>query len=164
MATEAPIVTNHRFDPRTIPHIMQHHLQKPAKVADQASPGLNGKVALVLTKSVGTMWCAYAFAILAIIGFPVGSTTPRDYVVWLSQTFIQLTMLSVIMVGQNLLSAASDKRAEDTWKDADATFHTAHQIQDHLTAQDAELAAQYARLEQIVGALKKAFPDATAGL
>jgi hypothetical protein len=164
MATDAPPATEHWFVPKMIPHILQHHEQSPVKVADQATPGLNGKIALILTKSVGTMWCAYAFAILAIIGFPIGSASPRDYVVWLSQTFIQLTMLSVIMVGQNLLSAASDKRAEDTWKDADATFHTAHQIQEHLSIQDGHLAEQAAKLENIIAALKKAFPEATANL
>jgi cytolysin (calcineurin-like family phosphatase) len=55
---------------------------------------------------------------------------------WVSQTFIQLVMLSVIMVGQNILGKASDKRADMTYKDADATFHEAEQIQAHLQAQD----------------------------
>ena len=55
---------------------------------------------------------------------------------WISQTFIQLVMLSVIMVGQNILSRASDKRADETYQDADATLHEAQQIQDHLKAQD----------------------------
>ncbi|MGI8824295.1 MAG: hypothetical protein ACR2JC_01370 [Chloroflexota bacterium] len=73
-------------------------------------------------------------------------------------------MLSVIMVGQNLLSTASDKRAEDTWKDADATFHTVRQIQEHLSVQDGHLAAQDARLEQIVPALVAAFSTAAAKL
>jgi hypothetical protein len=48
-------------------------------------------------------------------------------------------MLSVIMVGQNILSKASDKRADMTYKDADATFHEAEQIQKHLLAQDAAI-------------------------
>jgi hypothetical protein len=48
-------------------------------------------------------------------------------------------MLSVIMVGQNILSKASDKRADMTYKDADATFHEAEQIQKHLKEQDAAL-------------------------
>jgi len=58
---------------------------------------------------------------------------------WVSQTFIQLVMLSVIMVGQNVLSRASDKRAVMTYDDAEATFHEAGQIQDHLAAQDEAL-------------------------
>ena len=45
-------------------------------------------------------------------------------------------MLSVIMVGQNILGTASDKRAEMTYNDADATFHEAEQIQAHLMEQD----------------------------
>jgi len=49
-----------------------------------------------------------------------------------SQTFIQLVMLSVIMVGQNILGQAADKRAEATYKDAEATFHEAREIQKHL--------------------------------
>ena len=60
---------------------------------------------------------------------------------WVSQTFIQLVMLSVIMVGQNILGKASDKRSEMTYKDAEATFHEAGQIQKHLIAQDEALNA-----------------------
>ena len=48
---------------------------------------------------------------------------------WVSQTFIQLVMLSVIMVGQNILGKAADRRSEMTYNDADATFHEAEQIQ-----------------------------------
>ena len=70
----------------------------------------NDWIAIKLTKGVATMWCAYAFAILAILGFPYGSSSIRDYISWVSQTFIQLTMLSVIMVGQELQSKESKKR------------------------------------------------------
>jgi len=52
------------------------------------------------------------------------------------QTFLQLVLLSVIIVGQNITSRASDNRAEMTYKDAEATFYEAQQIQDHLQAQD----------------------------
>lgn len=153
------------FVPVIHPHILRHHEHKPVKVADQATPNFNGRIALLLTKGVGTMWCAYAFAGLALIALPQAITGGTLALIqWVSQTFIQLVMLSVIMVGQNLLSAASDKRAEDTWKDADATFHTAKQIQAHLDMQDAHLQNQDARLEQIVAALAKAFPAASAEL
>src|SRR5437660_11889120 len=101
-----------------------------------------------------------AFAALALIALPQAiQGGVLTSIQWLSQTFIQLVMLSVIMVGQNLLSAASDKRAEDTWKDADATFHTAMQIQEHLAAQDAQLEAQSDRLAQITALLTKAYPS-----
>src|SRR5437660_9243699 len=106
-----------------------------------------------------------AFAALALIALPQAiQGGVLTSVQWLSQTFIQLVMLSVIMVGQNILSAASDKRAEDTWKDADATFHTASDIQAHLTMQDAHLAAQDERLAQIIAAIVKALPASASDL
>jgi hypothetical protein len=47
----------------------------------------------------------------------------------------------VIIVGQNISSRASDKRAEMTYNDAEATFHEAEQIQAHLQTQDDALNA-----------------------
>jgi Putative manganese efflux pump len=44
---------------------------------------------------------------------------------WISQTFLQLVLLSVIIVGQNVLAAAADKRSEATYNDADAVLHEA---------------------------------------
>ena len=110
------------------------------KAADE-HVGFNGKIALTLTTVVGTMWCAYAFAVLALVALPaaLGSGNLQTMISWVSQTFIQLVMLSVIMVGQNILSKASDKRAEMTYKDADATFHEASSIQRHLKEQDQAL-------------------------
>ncbi len=64
----------------------------------------NEWLALKITSAVSTMYCAYLFAILAVFGFPYGALGLAPYVQWLSQTFIQLTMLSVIMVGQELLN------------------------------------------------------------
>ena len=164
MAVDTSSPPRFHFLPKAHPHVAAHGTVRPVKVQDQVKPNLNGKVALLLTKGVGTMWCAYAFALLALVALPQALGSPLTLVQWISQTFIQLVMLSVIMVGQNLLSAASDKRAEDTWKDADATFHTAQQIQEHLALQDQHLAAQDARLEEIVAALATAFPQAAAEL
>ncbi len=58
---------------------------------------------------------------------------------WISQTFLQLVLLSVIIVGQNVLAAAADKRAEATYNDADAILHEVVKLQEHLIAQDAIL-------------------------
>ena len=55
---------------------------------------------------------------------------------WVAQTFLQLVLLSVIMVGQNVQAAAADKRAEATFHDASATLHEVAHIQGHLAAQD----------------------------
>ncbi len=101
----------------------------------------NSWLAVKVTNGVGTMWCAYAFAALALVSLPAAILSGNAVIIvsWISQTFLQLVLLSIIIVGQNVLAAASDKRAEATYEDADAVLHTALQIQAHLVAQDAEI-------------------------
>ncbi len=84
----------------------------------QATLSLNDRLGLSITAIVGTMWCAYAFAMLAFFALPaaLGSAILGNrtllLVQWISQTFIQLVLLSVIMVGQNLQGRHSELRAE----------------------------------------------------
>lgn len=58
-------------------------------------------LALKVTNAVSTMNCAYLFAGLALVSLPSairgGVST---LVAWTAQTFLQLVLLSVIMVGQ----------------------------------------------------------------
>jgi hypothetical protein len=124
----------------------------PTTVAEHV--GLNGRIALVLTTIVGTMWCAYAFALLAVVVLPqaIGGGL-LTLVQWVSPTFIQLVMLSVIMVGQNILGRAADKRAAMTYADADATFHEAGQIQAHLNAQDNAINTLLDKVERLEAAI-----------
>jgi hypothetical protein len=65
-------------------------------------------------------------------------------VAWVAQTFLQLVLLPVIIVGQNIQAAAADARAIATYEDATAILEEAKQIQHHLEAQDQALA----RIEQ----------------
>ena len=74
------------------------------------------------------------------------------FLFWFSSDLLQLTLLSVIIVGQNIQAAASDKRAEQTYLDAEAVLHEATQIQDHLAAQDAILTALTTQMRDIVAA------------
>ncbi len=118
----------------------------PAKTADQLPRGnavarFNAALAVKITDGVGSMWCAYAFAALALISLPqaISSHSAVTLVSWISQTFLQLVLLSIIIVGQNVLAAASDKRAESTFEDAEAVLHEARQIQQHLLDQDQAL-------------------------
>ena len=136
------------------PHIANRKKAGPPKTTDE-HVGINGKVALSLTTIVGTMWCAYAFAVLALVALPsaIQGGSVLALVQWLSQTFIQLVMLSVIMVGQNILSRASDKRADMTYQDADATFHESEQIQAHLLEQDAAINTLLDKIAKLEAAL-----------
>jgi hypothetical protein len=118
----------------------------PVKVSEQLPRGnaaarFNSWFAVKVTNGVGTMWCAYAFAGLAFVSLPsaISSHSAVTVVSWISQTFLQLVLLSVIIVGQNVFAAAADKRAEATYSDADAVLHEAVKIQDHLLAQDKAL-------------------------
>ena len=135
------------FTPVLHPRIELRRKERPVKVSDMLPEGnnpitrFNTWLAVKVTNAVGTMWCAYAFAALALVSLPaaIASGNPVTIVAWISQTFLQLVLLSIIIVGQNVLAAASDKRAEATYQDADAVLHTALQIQDHLIAQDQEI-------------------------
>jgi len=123
------------FEPQPHPWIAERQKLRPAKTRDE-HVGINGTIALALTTAVGTMWCAYVFALLALIVVPQAIQGGLlTFIQWVSQTFIQLVMLSVIMVGQNILGRVSDKRA-DTYADAEATLYEAQQIQAHLRVQD----------------------------
>ena len=131
------------FTPVLHPRIEQRKRERPVRVHDMMprdSPAtrFNTWLAVKVTTVVGTMWCAYAFALLALVSLPaaIASHNLIILVSWVSQTFLQLVLLSIIIVGQNVLAAASDKRAEATYEDADAVLHTSLQIQDHLLAQD----------------------------
>jgi hypothetical protein len=143
------------FDPVVHPRIAERKEARPPKTADD-QVGFNGRFALLITTVVGTMWCAYAFATLALVALPSALTSgPLAIVQWVSQTFIQLVLLSIIMVGQNIMGKASDKRAEMTYKDADATFHDAEQIQAHLKAQDEALNMMLDKLQKLEAIVSK---------
>jgi len=77
----------------------------------------NGRLAVLITKSVGTMWAAYLFMIIALVSLPQAwnAFMHGDTVIgvsWLSQSFLQLVLLPIIIVGQNIISASQDARAE----------------------------------------------------
>ena len=83
--------------------------------------GLNGRIAVLITSAVSTMWCAYIFALIALISLPAAIAGGTAALIsWIAQTFLQLVLLSVIMVGQKVAAQASDKQAMQTYKDAEA--------------------------------------------
>lgn len=124
------------------PHIAlrRQHAPKAAAAPANLVQRFNTALGVKITDAVGTMWCAYAFAALALVSLPEaikGGTA--TLIAWTAQTFIQLVLLSIIMVGQKIAGEATDRRAIDTYNDAEAVLHEALQIQQHLAAQDAVL-------------------------
>jgi hypothetical protein len=75
---------------------------------------LNKRLAVFITDRVGTMWCAYAFAALALVSLPeaLASRDPLKIVSWTAQTFLQLVLLPIIIVGQNIQSEIAERQAQ----------------------------------------------------
>ncbi len=138
------------FDYVQHPHVEKREAVGPptvaAAVAQLHGPGpigrFNARIGLKVTVVVGTMWCAYLFTLLAVISAPSAFKTGNSLIIvaWIAQTFLQLVLLPIIIVGQNVQAAAADARAQATYDDAAAVLAEAKQIQAHLAAQDAEIA------------------------
>ena len=83
--------------------------------------GINAKIAVFLTNIVGSMWCAYVFAAIALIGLPPALKPGGEGIIaWIAQTFLQLVLLSHNVIhasGQNVQSVASDIRSQHTYDD-----------------------------------------------
>jgi hypothetical protein len=124
MTDSSPIASEHQL---AGPVKNVHHLAKalhpsPSVIKEAMGEveGVNAKFAVLITRLVGTMWCAYLFTVIALLGLgPALKPGGEGIIAWIAQTFLQLVLLSVIMVGQNVQSLASDARAANTFKDAE---------------------------------------------
>jgi len=145
------------------PHTEHHGLTRPPKVADE-HVGFNGRLGATITQRLGTMCAFYTAAafmailmILAVLTFgPLHKIDPYPFAFLLFLgNIVQLLLMFVLMVGQQVLGAASDKRAVVTFQDAEAILHECLQMQRHLSAQDRALEGLIVRLEQLEASLKK---------
>jgi hypothetical protein len=110
--------------------------------------GVNAKIAVFLTNIVGSMWCAYVFAGIALIGLPAALRPGGEGIIaWIAQTFLQLVLLSVIMVGQNVQSVASDVRSQHTYDD---TLEILDRLDIHTAGGLKDLADRIDQLEALV--------------
>lgn len=115
-----------KFEHRLLPH----HAGGPPKTSDHRGKSFNDKLAVKITGGVGTMTCAYVFTAIALISLPSVLTTGDAVIIvaWVAQTFLQLVLLSIIIVGQNIAAAASDKRSEATFLDTEALIKLSDEI------------------------------------
>lgn len=128
------------------PHTQARLESGPPKVADAIKavhgPGVlgrfNARFGLRITLLVGTMWTAYLFTLLALVSAPSAFASGDRLIIvaWIAQTFLQLVLLPIIIVGQNVQAAAADSRSQATYDDASAVLAEAKQIQVHLQVQD----------------------------
>jgi len=165
---DQPVVANQQHPVTAksqLPHVVRFSPKAIKKGLGEVE-GFNAKLALLITRSVGTMACAYLFCVIALISLPAilieaGAISKSDVpnfltkpgliliVAWIAQTFIQLVLLSIIMVGQSVQSAASDARSAKEFNDTETIMdrldiHTEGGIKDVLDAID-KLAKQCAQ-------------------
>jgi uncharacterized membrane protein len=130
-----------QLESRPHPWIEQHHVQQPPQAKDQAV-SVNGRFAAWITQRVGSMWAFYVAAAiqlvwmgLAVAGVQRFDPYPFAFLLFLS-SLIQLILMLVIMVGQDVLGRAADRRSEQTFLDAQAILYECERLKTRLTAQD----------------------------
>lgn len=128
----------HEYEPH--PHEEARAGTAAVKTLDKENvPGgrFNTWLAQKITAGVGTMWCAYAFAVLDMFALPHAIHDGAYGIVqWIASFFLQLVLLSVLQIGQNASAAAADRRAEMTYEDTEMILHELRQLQAHLLKQD----------------------------
>ncbi|MFJ8470979.1 DUF1003 domain-containing protein [Kitasatospora sp. NPDC094011] len=122
------------------PWIHRHRVQPPPQALDQVT-GVNGRIAAWLTGRLGSMWAFYLAAVTQVVwigmsrlGLQTFDPYPFAFMSFLS-TLAQLIFMIVIMVGQDVLGKAGDRRAEQTLLDAEAVLHECGRMKDRLEAQ-----------------------------
>ena len=113
----------------------------------------NKRLAMILTKNVGTMTCFWIFACLSFMSLPatlvLSNILPAAWVpsffrtfgfslliAWICQNFIQLILLPALMVGQNLQNQAADTRAAKTFEHVQALRETTDRIASIIDRED----------------------------
>jgi hypothetical protein len=114
----------------------------------------NQKIATKITSFVSTMWCAYIFAAIALISLPAAIKTgdPIVIIAWVAQTFLQLVLLSIIMVGQDASTRGMQQKIDET--------HTASLAEFELAKQSQEIAnKEMTQLKEITSEMHKLIRD-----
>jgi uncharacterized membrane protein len=109
--------------------------------------GASGRLAAWITRGLGSMGTVYACVVLTVAWMLLGSRAflgfdpyPYPFMLFLGNV-VQLLLIFVILLGQQVLGRTGDRRAIQTFEDAEAILHDCEQIQNHLIAQDRHLAA-----------------------
>ena len=114
----------------------------------------NKKFAIVITNAVGTMWCAYAFTALTLVSLPEAiHGGVASLITWIAQTFLQLVLLSIIMVGQSVLSEKSELRAEQDHATLQNEFKLLKDMHQELFAEFNEIKQLHTEVHVLISEL-----------
>jgi hypothetical protein len=117
----------------------------------------NQKIATKITSFVSTMWCAYIFAAIALISLPaaIKSGDPIVIVAWVAQTFLQLVLLSIIMVGQDASSRSMQQKIDETHTASLAEFELAKNSQEIANKEMAALKEITSEMHRLIRDIEK---------
>ena len=96
--------------------VQSHHVHH--RVHGSSTVGrFNAWLAVKITNVTGTMWATYLFALISLVSLPQAweAFVNGDRVTgitWLSQSFLQLVLLPLLMTGQRIMGEAQDERAK----------------------------------------------------
>jgi len=118
------------------------------------------KLAEKITSGVSTMWCAYLFAAIALISLPnaIKSGDTIIIVAWIAQTFLQLVLLSIIMVGQSVQSQSVEQKINETHAASLGEFELAKEARETANQELHELKKITAELHALVRDVHKKLP------
>jgi len=113
---------------------------------------VNRKIAEGITKGVSTMWCAYIFAAIALISLPNAIKSHDTIVIvsWVAQTFLQLVLLSIIMVGQSVQSESVAQQISETHAASLGEFELAKEARSIAAEELSELKLISSEIHQIL--------------
>ena len=113
-----------------------------------------------VTAGVATMWCAYLFAGIALISLPKALQTGDSIVIvsWIAQTFLQLVLLSIIMVGQKVQSASVEQKIDETHTASLAEFELAKEARTNAALELAELKEISREIQALIVEVEKKLP------
>ena len=113
-----------------------------------------------ITSGVATMWCAYLFAAIALISLPKAIQSGDSIVIvsWVAQTFLQLVLLSIIMVGQKVQSESVEQKIDETHTASLAEFELAKEARNFASEELRELKAISKEVHSLMKEVEKKIP------
>ncbi len=124
----------------------------PPRTVEPAATTTGGRTAAWLVGRLGTVRAfgvaaaiLVVWMVLAQLGL-IGDPYPFPFLLFLS-SLAQLVLMFVIMVGQDVLGEASDRRARETANHTTVVLQQCKHLRQHLVAQDAVIADLVGRVE-----------------
>lgn len=104
------------------------------------------RMAVRIVDIVGSMGCAYVFAFIALCALPdklheaiTNGFHPAPLIEWFSQSFLQLVLLAIIMVGQDVKARMAQENLDEAHVKLDAMHERLqhhhgmlHRIHEHI--------------------------------